>query len=224
MIKTFHLLGALMTGGLGVLAGCSIAPTAPLVPPSPLASVPSAPAAVPITPTLVDILWKMATTEREASPEKILPYFGITEVPPVKIVREGYGWFAIDHQPPRFVSIPLHILGVSSLYYAYNQDYSPLRETDLFNIRTVEETECTTPEKVIGTFGQNFKRLPARVRTATVVIPHLQVVTSIPPAAIEKGSLRFESGLFDNRGFITFQFDSKLCAEEIFIHYTRKNK
>ena len=224
MIKTTYLLSALMAGGLAVLAGCSTAstfPTAPLGPPSPLARVPSAPAAVPIAPTLVGILWKMATIEKEASPEKILPYFGITTVPPVKMVREGYGWFAIDHQPPRFVSIPLHNLGAGSLYYAYNQYSLPLQETDYYSIRLLNDTYCVSADETIAVFGKTFKRLPARIYTHPLPKPQAASASGV---LIEKGSLNFESGLFGDRGSVTFQFDSAPCAEQISINHTKKNK
>ena len=153
MIKTSYLLGALMAGGLAVLAGCSTAstsPTAPLVPPSPLASVPSAPEVAPVKQTLVGILWNMATAEKEALPEKILPYFGITEVPPVKMYGAGYGWFSLPNQPQRVADRPLQKFGVSRLGYHYNFLQSPTRERDSFSIELPESVTSSSPTNTLA--------------------------------------------------------------------------
>ena len=227
MIKTRHLLCALMTGCLAVLSGCSNVPTAPSAiakPPSPLASASNVADVLPIKSTLVDIIWKIATTEKEALPEKILPYFGITEIPPVKMYGAEYGWFSIPHQPPRIVDMPLQNFGIKSLNYHYNFSQAPPRESDRFSIQLNNDTYCTTVDQVIEVFGRTFKRLPARIYTHP--IPKLQSATAIATAGvlIEKGSLNFESGLFDDRGSVTFQFDSEPCAELISINYIRKNK
>ena len=225
MIKTSYLLGALMTGGLAVLSGCSTARTAQLIPSSPLASVPNAPQLELIKPTLVGILWKMATTEKEAPPEKILPYFGITEVPPVKMYGAEYGWFSIPNQLPLVADVPLQNLGVKSLEYHYNLLQLPPRERDRFSLQLKDDTYCTTADQVIAVFGQTFKRLPARIYTGGGPLkPQAATALTTSGPLIEKGSLHFESGLFEDRGSVTFQFDSAPCAELISINYIRKTK
>ena len=228
MIKTRHLLCALMTGCLAVLSGCSNVPTAP----SAIAKTPSPPASAsnvadvsPIKPTLVDILWKMATTEKEALPEKILPYFGITEIPPVKMYGAEYGWFSIPHQLPLIADVPLQNLGVKSLEYHYNLLQLPRRERDRFSLQLNDDTYCTTADQVIAVFGRTFKRLPARIYTGGgPVKPQAATATTTSGLLIEKGSLHFESGLFEDRGSVTFQFDSAPCAELVSINYIRKTK
>lgn len=223
MTQNPYLWNVLVATGFAALSGCSIAQLAPT---SPSDIARNQPDEATSKPSLVGILWKMATTEKEAQPKQILPYFGINEVPPIKMVREGHGWFALTHQPPRFVDIPLQSLGVASLYYGYHLYPSPMRERDYYSIQLIYNAPCISAEEVIAKFGQTFKRLPASVRTAAVAIPNLQsaAATTTSPTATEKGSLHFETGLFDGRGSITFEFDSEPCAQSIFINYTRKNQ
>jgi hypothetical protein len=216
-----HLLKILSVSGFVALSGCGIAQPAP---PSTADNVRNQPAMARAKPSLVGILWKMATTEKEARPEKILPYFGINDIPPVKMVREDHGWFAITHQPPRFVNVALQTFGVASLYYGYYRYPSPVRERDYYSIQLVYNAHCISAEEVIAVFGQTFKRLPARVSTAAVAVPSIQPATPSLPAAVEKGSLHFETDLFDGRSSVTFEFDSKPCAQDILINYTRKNQ
>ena len=173
--------------------------------------------------SLVAILWKMATTEKEALPKQILPYFGINDVPAVKVVREGYGWFAIDHQPPRFINEKLEQLGVKGLFYSYSVEEKTQRTKDTYSISLPSDVRCISANQAVSYFGQNFKRLPARIKTAAPTLPGFQRVKSAQTTVVEKGSLQFEVGLFDGRGSIIFQFDSQPCAEEVFINYTRKN-
>lgn len=221
MIKNLHLLTLVIAGGIASLSGCSTAQIAPSLP----QDIPRIqPIVVAAKPSLVQILWKMATTEKEAPPQQILPYFGITEVPPVKMYREDYGWFSIPYQPPRVVDMPLQNLGVRSLEYHYNFLQPPPRERDHYGIRPIDDAHCITADEVVAVFGQTFKRLPARIRTAAAAIPNLQVKAESPATSVEKGSLHFESGLFDDRGSVTFEFDSNPCARGIYINYTRKNK
>ena len=231
MRKIHYLWKALVATGFASLSGCTTAPVAQ-VPPAqtrlaqtlPPDAAPNPTPAVTAKPTLVAILWNMATTEKAALPEQILPYFGVTEVPPVKMLREDYGWFSIPYQPSRIVDLPLQSVGVASLSYSYNPYHSPLRQRNYYNIRPNEDSICVSAQEVIGVFGQTFKRLPARIRTAAVAISSFQVEKSIQLTMVEKGSLQFEVGLFDGRGSVTFQFDSRPCAEDIFINYTRKNQ
>jgi hypothetical protein len=210
-----------LAGGFAALTGCSNAQLAQTTPPD---SAHNPPKVVAAKPSLVGILWKMATTEKEALPEQILPYFGITAVPPVKMYGEDYGWFSIPYQPPRVVDMPLQNLGVRSLEYHYNLFRSPPRERDRYGIRPIDDALCITADEVVAIFGQTFKRLPARISTAAAAIPNFQVNTALPATSLEKGSLHFESGLFEDRGSVTFEFDSKPCARGIYINYTRKNK
>ena len=223
MTKIPILWNVLVATGFAALSGCSIAQLAPTAPPDNALNPPEVTTA---KPSLVGILWKMATTEKEALPSQILPYFGIIEVPPVKMVREGHGWFAITHQPPRFVDIPLQNFGVASLYYGYYLHPSPVRERDYYSMQLIYNAHCISAEEVIAIFGQTFKRLPPSVRTAAVAVPNLQsaAAAAVSPTAIEKGSLQFETSLFDGRGSVTFEFDSKPCAQDIFINYSRKNQ
>lgn len=219
MTKIPMLWNALLASSFA-LSGCSIAQLAPTTPPDNALNRLEVATA---TPLLVGILWKMATTEKEALPKQILPYFGINEVPPVRMLREDYGWFSFSHQPPRFVQASLANIGVNNLGYHYNIYPSPQRETDRYSLQLIHNAHCITADEVISAFGQTFIRLPARVKTAAIGISQTQAATSKPSATLEKGSLHYKSGLFDDRGSITFQFDSQLCAELISINYTRKN-
>lgn len=223
MTKNPYLRNALTAGCFAALSGCSTAQLAPVLPTDSMHNSPEVPMA---KPSLVGILWKMAITEKEAQPKQILPYFGINEVPAVKMVREGYGWFSLTHQPPRFVDQRLQGLGIYGLFYSYDFDRLPTRERDYYGVRLTSDNYCVSAAEVIAVFGQVFKRLPARVRTAAVAITNVQSAASATnsPTATEKGSLHFESGLFDGRGSITFQFDSQPCADLISINYTRKNQ
>lgn len=221
MTKTPYLWNVLVATGFAALSGCSIAQ---LTPPLPADSARNPPELATTKPSLVGILWNMATTEKEALPKQILPYFGITVVPPVKMYREDYGWFSIPYQPPRVVDMPLQNLGVRSLEYHYNFLQPPPRERDRYVIRPIDDANCITADEVAAVFGQTFKRLPARISTAAVAIPNVQVEAALPAMSVEKGSLHFESGLFDDRGSVTFEFDSNPCARGIYINYTRKNK
>lgn len=172
--------------------------------------------------SLVGILWKMATTEKEALPKQILPYFGVNEIPPVKMYREDYGWFSIPYQPPRIIDMPLENIGVATLSYSYTTKQSPFREQDYYSIRPIEGSICISAQEVIRVFGRSFKRLPARIKTAAASVAAFQVAVGATATPLEKGSLQFENELFDGRGFVIFQFDSQPCAEFIFFNYTRK--
>ena len=129
MRKIHYLWKALVATGFASLSGCTTAPVAQ-VPPAqtrlaqtlPPDAAPNPTPAVTAKPTLVAILWNMATTEKAALPEQILPYFGIDEVPVAKVVREGYGWFSLRHQPPWATDEILHTLGIKSLFYSYDSD------------------------------------------------------------------------------------------------------
>lgn len=221
--KTPQLWTTLLVGGLAAWVGCSTAQTAPSLPPESAANPP----ALAITkPSLLEILWKMATTEKAALPEQILPYLGINDVPKVKMVSESHGWFGITHQPPRFVNTQLQSLGLVNLFYGYNIDLSPKRERDYYSISPAHNAHCISAEEVIATFGETFKRLPPRVRTGAISMPKLQFATikSIWPTTIEKGGLLFDTNLFAGRGSVNFEFDGEPCARGISINYTRKNQ
>ena len=233
MTKTSFFNTLPVATGFAALSGCTTVPVAqvPLAQTRPAQTLPPDAApnptpAVTAKPKLAAILWKMATTEKEALPKQILPYFGIDEVPPVTMLREDYGWFSIPYQPSRIVDMPLQSAGVASLSYGYNPYHSPRRERDYYNIRPIYNTHCISAEEAIATFGEPFKRLPASVRTAALAIPILRpaATTTTSPTVTEKGSLHFETGVFDGRGSVTFEFDSKPCSRNIFINYTRKNQ